>query len=116
MWGAEGVVSQAEPVRCRERAAAFAEHDEQQRLVVIERGWSSACLAALEQHLHPLTSELEPLVGLSEATLSRCSRQDTLLVLSSSERPDRLMDVIGLAYSVFEDPATTKIWLKSIIS
>ncbi len=112
MWGVAAVVSQAEPIRFWECAAAFGEQDEQQRLVAIEQGWSSAWLAALKQHLHLRTSELEPLVGLSEATLLRRSRQDTPLDLGCSERLDRLMDVIGLAYAVFEDPVATETWLK----
>jgi uncharacterized protein (DUF2384 family) len=30
-----------------------------------------------------------------------------------SERLDRLLEAIGLALSVFEDPATTATWLKA---
>ena len=35
----------------------------------------------------------------------RRSRQEAPLALAPSERLDRLMEVVGLAYAVFEDPA-----------
>jgi len=44
-------------------------------------------------------------MGLSEATMLRRSRQETPLDLAPSERLDRLMEVVGQAYAVFEDPA-----------
>jgi len=102
----------ADPAHFWERAAAFGDHDEQQRLEAIEQGWSSTWLAALKQHLHLRPSELAPLVGLSEATMLRRSRQEAPLDLAPSERLDRLIEVVGLAYAVFEDPAATEAWLK----
>ena len=44
-------------------------------------------------------------MGLSEATMLRRSRQGEPLDLAPSERLDHLMEVVGLAYAVFEDPA-----------
>ena len=35
------------------------------------------------------------------------------LELVASERLDRLMEVISLAYGVFEQPASTEAWLKA---
>jgi uncharacterized protein (DUF2384 family) len=42
----------------------------------------------------------------------RRSRQEAPLDLAPSERLDRLIGVVGLAYAVFEDPAATEAWLK----
>lgn len=93
-------------------AIALCDQDEQRRLEAIEHGWSSAWLTSLKQHLHLRSADLEPLVGLSEATMLRRSRQETALDLVPSERLDRLMEVVGLAYAVFEDPSATEAWLK----
>ena len=87
--------------------------DEQQRLAAIERGWSSSWLAALRQHLHLKPAELEPLVALSEATIARRAREQVALDLVASERLDRLMEVVSLAYGVFEQPDSTEAWLKT---
>ena len=95
-----------------QQAAALGALDEQQRLEAIERGWSSSWLAALRQHLHLKPAELEPLLALSEATMARRSREQAALDLVVSERLDRLIEVIGLAYAVFEHPASTEAWLK----
>jgi putative toxin-antitoxin system antitoxin component (TIGR02293 family) len=94
-------------------AAALGALDEQQRLAAIERGWSSSWLAALRQHLHLKPADLEPLVGLSEATMARRSREQAALDLVASERLDRLMQVVSLAYGVFEQPESTEAWLKA---
>jgi putative toxin-antitoxin system antitoxin component (TIGR02293 family) len=59
------------------------------------------------------TVELEPLLAMSEATLARRVRQVAPLELVPSERLDRLIDVISLAYAVFEDPTSTEAWLKA---
>ena len=96
-----------------QRAAELGALDEQQRLDAIEQGWSSSWLAALRQHLHLKTADLEPLLALSEATMARRSREQAALDLVSSERLDRLMEVLGLAYGVFEQPASTEAWLKA---
>ena len=96
-----------------QRAAQHGALDEQQRLAYIERGWSSNWLAALRQHLHLKPSELEPLLALSEATMARRSREQAVLDLAASERLDRLVEVISLAYGVFEQPASTEAWLKA---
>jgi putative toxin-antitoxin system antitoxin component (TIGR02293 family) len=95
------------------RAAELGALDEQQRLDAIEQGWSSSWLAALRQHLHLKTADLEPLLALSEATMARRSREQAALDLVSSERLDRLMEVLSLAYGVFEQPASTEAWLKA---
>lgn len=87
--------------------------DEQHRLAAIEEGWSSSWLTALRQHLHLKPAELEPLLALSEATMSRRARDQAVLDLVASERLDGLIKVIGLAYGVFEDPASTEAWLKT---
>ena len=44
-------------------------------------------------------------MGLSEATMLRRSRQGEPLDLAPSERLVHLMEGVGLAYAVFEDPA-----------
>ena len=90
-----------------------AELSEQQRLAAIEQGWSSRWLVALRQHLHLRLGELESLPAMSEATLARRVRQEGPLEPAVSERLDRLLEAIGLALSVFEDPATTETWLKA---
>jgi putative toxin-antitoxin system antitoxin component (TIGR02293 family) len=87
--------------------------DEQQRLAAIEKGWSSNWLTALRQHLHLKPSELEPLLALSEATMARRAREQAALDLVASERLDRLMEVVSLAYGVFEQPVSTEAWLKA---
>ena len=89
-------------------AAELGALDEQQRLDAIEQGWSSSWLAALRQHLHLKTADLEPLLALSEATMARRSREQAALDLVSSERLDRLMEVLSLAYGVFEQPASAE--------
>ena len=96
-----------------QRAAELGALDEQQRLAAIERGWSSNWLAALRQHLHLKPADLEPLLALSEATMSRRSREQAALDLVASERLDRLVEVISLAFGVFEQPASTEAWLKA---
>ena len=70
-------------------------------------------MAALRKHLHLKPAELEPLLALSEATMARRSREQVALDLEASERLDRLMEVISLAYGVFEQPASTEAWLKA---
>ena len=87
--------------------------DEQHRLEAIEQGLSSSWLAALRQHLHLKPAELEPLLAISEATMARRAREQVALDLVASERLDRLVEVISLAYGVFEDPASTEAWLKA---
>ncbi len=79
--------------------------DEQQRLAAIEQVWSSAWLAALRQNLHLKTADLEPLLALSQATMTRRAHDQAELDLVTSERLDRLMEVASLAYAVFEQPA-----------
>ncbi|MFM7550150.1 MAG: antitoxin Xre/MbcA/ParS toxin-binding domain-containing protein [Cyanobacteriota bacterium] len=96
-----------------QRAAELGAQDEQQRLAAIEQGWSSSWLAALRQHLHLKPADLEPLLALSEATMARRSREQAALDLVASERLDRLVEVISLAYGVFEQPASTEAWLKA---
>jgi putative toxin-antitoxin system antitoxin component (TIGR02293 family) len=96
-----------------QRAAKFGTRDEQQRLAAIERGWSSTWLTALRQHLHLKPADLEPLLALSEATMARRAREQAALDLVASERLDRLVEVISLAYGVFEQPASTEAWLKT---
>ena len=96
-----------------QRAAEHGALDGQQRLAAIERGWSSSWLAALRQHLHLKPADLEPLLALSEATMARRSREQAALDLVASERLDRLVEVISLAYGVFEQPASTEAWLKA---
>ena len=96
-----------------QRAAELGAQDEQQRLAAIEQGWSSNWLAALRQHLHLKPADLEPLLALSEATMARRSREQAALDLVASERLDRLVEVISLAYGVFEQPASTEAWLKA---
>jgi putative toxin-antitoxin system antitoxin component (TIGR02293 family) len=96
-----------------QQAATVGALDEQQRLAALERGWSSSWLAALRQHLHLKPADLESLLGLSEATMARRSREQAALDLVTSERLDRLMQVISLAYGVFEQPASTETWLKA---
>jgi len=96
-----------------QRAAELGALDEQQRLAAIERGWSSSWLAALRQHLHLKPADLEPLLALSEATMARRSREQAALDLVASERLDRLVEVISLAYGVFEQPERTEAWLKA---
>lgn len=96
-----------------QRAVEFGALDEHQRLAAIERGLSSSWLAALRQHLHLKPADLEPLLALSEATMARRSREQAALDLVSSERLDRLVEVISLAFGVFEQPASTEVWLKA---
>ncbi len=96
-----------------QRAAELGALDEQQRMAAIERGWSSSWLAALRQHLHLKPVELEPLLALSEATMARRTREQVALDLVASERLDRLVEVISMAYGVFEQPASTEAWLKA---
>ncbi len=96
-----------------QRATELGGLDEQQRLAAIEQGWSSSWLAALRQNLHLKPSELEPLVALSEATMARRTREQAALDLVASERLDRLMEVVSLAYGVFEQPGSTEAWLKA---
>ena len=88
-------------------------HRQQQRLAANEQGWSSRWLVALREHLHLRLGELESLLAISEATLARRVRQKGPLEPAVSERLDRLLEAIGLALSVFEDPATTATWLKA---
>lgn len=45
--------------------------------------------------------------------MARRARDQVPLDLVASERVDRLVEVIGLAYGVFEQPASTEAWLKS---
>jgi putative toxin-antitoxin system antitoxin component (TIGR02293 family) len=103
-----------------DRAVAFwqcavdqAELSEKQRLEAIEQGWSSRWLVALREHLHLRLAELESLLAMSEATLARRVRQEGPLEPAVSERLDRLLEAIGLALGVFEDPLTTETWLKA---
>jgi putative toxin-antitoxin system antitoxin component (TIGR02293 family) len=96
-----------------QRISELVSLDEQQRLAAIEQGWSSSWLVALRQHLHLKPAELEPLIGLSEATMARRCREGSMLDLVASERLDRLIEVISLAYGVFEQPASTEAWLKA---
>ena len=96
-----------------QRISELVSLDEQQRLAAIEQGWSSSWLVALRQHLHLKPAELEPLIALSEATMARRCREGSMLDLVASERLDRLMEVISLAYGVFEQPASTEAWLKA---
>jgi putative toxin-antitoxin system antitoxin component (TIGR02293 family) len=96
-----------------QRISELVSLDEQQRLAAIEQGWSSSWLVALRQHLHLKPAELEPLIALSEATMARRFREGSTLDLVASERLDRLMEVISLAYGVFEQPASTEAWLKA---
>ena len=114
---AMGGVTAADPGDLSDRfwqcAAELGALGEQERLEAIENGWSSRWLSAMRQHLHLKTSELEPLLALSEATLLRRVRQEAPLDLVPSERLDRLIEVISLAYTVFEDPANTEAWLKA---
>ena len=107
--GQEAILSQA----FWQRACELGALDEQQRLAAIELGWSSSWLAALRKHLHLKPAELEPLLAISEATMARRSREQVVLDLVASERLDRLMEVISLAYGVFEQPASTEAWLKA---
>jgi len=96
-----------------QRAAELGSLDEQQRLAAIEQGWSSSWLAALRQHLHLKPADLEPLLALSEAMMARRSREQAALDLVASERLDRLVEVISLAYGVFEQPERIEAWLKA---
>ena len=96
-----------------QRAAELGALDEQQRLAAIEQGWSSSWLADLRQHLHLKPADLEPLLALSEATMARRSREQAALDLVASERLDRLVEVISMAYGVFEQPSSTEAWLKT---
>ena len=96
-----------------QRTAELGALEEQLRLAAIERGWSSSWLSALRQHLHLKPAELEPLLALSEATMARRTREQAALDLVASERLDRLVEVISLAYGVFEQPASTEAWLKA---
>ena len=96
-----------------QRSAELGALDEHQRLAAIEQGWSSSWLAALRQHLHLKPADLEPLLALSEATMARRSREQAALDLVASERLDRLVEVISLAYGVFEQPSSTEAWLKA---
>lgn len=76
-----------------------------------------ARLAALRQHLHLKTADLEPLlalsdlIALSEAMMARRVRGQVVLVLVACDRFDRLASVISLAYGVFEQPSSTEVWL-----
>jgi hypothetical protein len=45
--------------------------------------------------------------------MARRSREQAALDLVASERLDRLVEVISLAYGVFEQPASTETWLKA---
>jgi putative toxin-antitoxin system antitoxin component (TIGR02293 family) len=96
-----------------QRAPELGALDEQHRLAAIEQGWSSTWLAALRQHLHLKPADLEPLLALSEATKARRCREQAALDLVASERLDRLVEVISLAYGVFEHPSSTEAWLKA---
>lgn len=96
-----------------QRACELGSLDEQKRLAAIELGWSSSWVAALRQHLHLKPADLEPLLDLSEATMARRSREQGALDMAASERLDRLVEVISLAYGVFEQPASTEAWLKA---
>ncbi|MEB3305619.1 MAG: antitoxin Xre/MbcA/ParS toxin-binding domain-containing protein [Cyanobacteriota bacterium] len=96
-----------------QRVSELGARDEQQRLAAIEQGLSSGWLVALRQHLHLKPAEMEPLLALSEATMARRTRHQEPLDWVSSERLDRLLEVISLAYGVFEHPASTEAWLKA---
>ena len=45
--------------------------------------------------------------------MARRAREQAELDLVASERLDRLMEVVSLAYAVFEQPASTEAWLKT---
>ena len=45
--------------------------------------------------------------------MARRAREQAELDLVASERLDRLMEVVSLAYAVFEQPASTEAWLKA---
>ena len=45
--------------------------------------------------------------------MARRSREQAALDLVASERLDRLVEVISLAFGVFEQPASTEAWLKA---
>jgi putative toxin-antitoxin system antitoxin component (TIGR02293 family) len=90
-----------------------AELSERQRLEAIEQGWSSRWLIALREHLHLRLAELESLLARSEAKLARGVRQAGPLDPAVSERLDRLLEAIGLALGVFEDPLASATWLKA---
>jgi putative toxin-antitoxin system antitoxin component (TIGR02293 family) len=96
-----------------QRVSELGARDEQQRLAAIEQGLSSGWLLALRQHLHLKPADLEPLMALSEATIARRTRDHVPLDWVASERLDRLLEVISLAYGVFEHPASTEVWLKA---
>ena len=96
-----------------QRTSELAELSEQERLEAIEQGWSSRWLVALREHLHLKAAELEALLAMSEAILALRVRQEAPLELVPSERLDRLLNVISLAYTVFEDPASNEAWLKA---
>lgn len=67
----------------------------------------------MRQHLHLKPADLEPLLALSEATTARRVRGQAALDLVASERLDRLVEVISLAYGVFEQPSSKEVWLKT---
>ncbi|MFI0403985.1 MAG: antitoxin Xre/MbcA/ParS toxin-binding domain-containing protein [Cyanobium sp.] len=97
-----------------QRVSELSARDEQQRLAAIDQGLSSVWLVALRQHLHLKPAELEPLLALSEATMARRTRDHQApLDWVASERLDRLLEVISLAYGVFENPSSTEAWLKA---
>jgi len=96
-----------------QRVSELGARDEQQRLAAIEQGLSSSWLVALRHHLHLKPAELEPLLALSEATMARRTRDQEPLDWVASERVDRLVEEISLAYGVFENPASTEAWLKA---
>lgn len=96
-----------------QRISELSARDEQQRLAAIDQGLSSGWLVALRQHLHLKPAELEPMLALSEATMARRTRDQAALDWVSSERLDRLLEVISLAYGVFENPSSTEAWLKA---
>ena len=68
-------------------------------------------MVALREHLHLRLAELESLLAMSEATLARRVRQEGPLEPAVWERLDRLLEAIGLALGVFEDPAITTVAL-----
>jgi uncharacterized protein (DUF2384 family) len=70
-------------------------------------------LVALREHLHLRLAEPKSLLAMSEATLARFVRQEGPLEPAVSERLDCLLEAIGLALGVFEDPLTTETWLKA---
>jgi uncharacterized protein (DUF2384 family) len=45
--------------------------------------------------------------------MARRSLEQAALDLVASERLDRLMQVVSLAYGVFEQPESTEAWLKA---